>query len=322
MGDGSRLVDHLPLDAPWGLAIDPSSRCNYSCRFCPTGTSGPDDPRQRGTMSFETFKHIIDGLASDGIVVRSLKLWKDGEPLLNEDLPRFIRYAKEAGVTEEVRVNTNGSLLDTMAAQLVDAGLDWIMVSYTSPNDEVFREYSGGAFAEKVERNVALLREIRGDRPRPHIAVKICRFPAITDADVEEFKRRFAGIADELIVHEDPMNWDNTGEQDFTLGKVAERERPRMACPYPWYELNVNSDASVSICPVDWSLGTVVGDATQETIGAIWNGERLAELRRMFVTRDFSAHPVCGECTYYHRHDDDIDEFVLRDAARPAQDGE
>lgn len=262
-------------------------------------------------MPLELFKRIVDGLAADGIVVRSLKLWKDGEPLLNPDLPRFVRYAKDAGVAQEIRVNTNGTLLDRMARELIDAGLDYLLVSYVSPDERVYRDYTGSAAQAKVAENVAEFRRLRGNSPSPTIAAKICRFPAVSDEDVASFVSLFDGVADEVIVHEEPINWDDSFDSDLTLGGGRSERPVKRACPYPWYELNVNANGEVSVCPVDWSHGTIVGDVHEQTISEIWQGEPLARLRMMFAQRRFDAHPVCGKCTYYLAHEDDIDGFVL-----------
>jgi MoaA/NifB/PqqE/SkfB family radical SAM enzyme len=265
-------------------------------------------------MPLSLFKKIVDDVARMDGHLKALKLWKDGEPLLNPELPAFIRYAKEKNIADEIRMTTNGALLHRMAKELIATDIDWIMVSYLAPRDEIYALHTNNAAHRgQVRRNVELLRNLRDKKSssKTHIAVKMCHLPYITPQDIQIFRAEFGGIADELVLHEQPMNWDNSHGKDLTMGAAKGHLLEKKVCPFAWYELNINFNGEASICPVDWSFKTIVGDARTQTVGDIWNGERLRRFRSMWVTGDISSHPVCGKCTYYHGHEDNIDEFVL-----------
>ena len=92
------LGEVAPIGTPFVLIVDPASSCNFKCRFCPTGDLEliKSTGRYQGAMEFETFKKIIDDLQAFSKPVKVLRLYKEGEPLMNKRLPEMIRYARQS----------------------------------------------------------------------------------------------------------------------------------------------------------------------------------------------------------------------------------
>ena len=93
----TKLDKVIPLSTPFIINVDPSDKCNFQCKFCPTGdrvlmrnTPG----RNFGTMSLDLFKKIVDDICDFEQPIKVLRLYKDGEPLLNKNFGEMIRYAK------------------------------------------------------------------------------------------------------------------------------------------------------------------------------------------------------------------------------------
>jgi hypothetical protein len=88
-----------PLGTPFVLIVDPASHCNFKCRFCPTGDLEliKATGRYQGSMAFDTFKKIIDDLQEFPEPVRVLRLYKEGEPLMNKRFADMVRYARGSG---------------------------------------------------------------------------------------------------------------------------------------------------------------------------------------------------------------------------------
>jgi len=312
----TKLIDMLPLANPLALAIDPVNLCNFRCKFCPTGTELGRNNRPNGIMKLEVFKKIINDLAQAKVKIKALKLWKDGEPLLHKQLPEMIAYAKKMDVCEQTRITTNGTLLDRFGEKIIKAGLDWIMISYLSPRKEEYIKHSGTLKdpQNKILENVIQLSKAkkRLNSKTPHIAVKMCNFPHVTKEDIKKLHDDFGPFVDEIQIHEEPMNWDGNHESDFTMGNDLQKIQKNKVCSYAWYQLNINWNGQVSICAVDWSFKTIVGDASKESIVDIWNGEKLRNFREMFSKQKHKAHPACGTCSYYFDHKDNIDRFALK----------
>lgn len=309
-----RLIDLLPLENPLAIAIDPSNLCNFHCEFCPTGDKLLTKLRPNGIMPLELFKKIIDDVSDMGVKLKALKLWKDGEPFVNKDIIKFIEYAQKKGVAEQIRITSNGALLDRFAQPLVDVGLDWLMISFLSLNEEIYLRHSGrGKMREIIFNNVRILRELRDKRKsqKPYIAIKMCKFPYVTQQEIASFKDQFELFVDEIVLHEEPMDWDSSHHKDLTLGAGVQRLRPKKVCPFAWYQVNINFNGEVSICPVDWSFKTIIGDVSKEHFADIWRGKKMQDFRAMWAKQELFKNPVCEKCTYYFHHGDNIDDFVL-----------
>jgi len=128
---------------PRSVTIFPSEKCNLRCLYCHSR-----ELHKGGIMSFETFKGIIDEL--NELNVGFVAFEGGGEPLLNKDLGKFIRYCKELGMG--VGVITNGTVY------IPELKLcDWVRVSLDVPDREVFKKIKGVDAYEKVLKTIKRL---------------------------------------------------------------------------------------------------------------------------------------------------------------------
>jgi hypothetical protein len=126
----------------------------------------------------------------------------------------------------------------------------------------------------------------------------------LSEAEKAGFIADFAPISDSWNI-ESIQGWSRMQIHDFTLGIHAETgvdgviaKKERLVCPEPFGKLAINFDGSASVCCADWSHGTIVGDASVESIGEIWNGDRLAAFRRRHLRGQRAAIPACSSCDY------------------------
>ena len=126
-----------------------------------------------------------------------------------------------------------------------------------------------------------------------------------TDEEKEKFFNDFGGIADEIYIDE-VMGWSDSGRFDFTLGRSPEvgmtRRTPiktdRLVCSQPFYTLAVNFNGVVSVCCVDWTMNTVVGDCRTQSLHTIWNGPSLNQFRLMHLRGQREQNRACSNCQY------------------------
>jgi MoaA/NifB/PqqE/SkfB family radical SAM enzyme len=128
----TKLEKVIPLDTPLVVFVDPSDACNFKCRFCPT--SDRDLMKAVGRpwkqLSFDLFTKIADDMLAFPNKVEVLRLYKDGEPLLNKRLVDMIKYAKDIGASNRIDTTTNASLLNKEKGRAIaNAGLDRINIS-------------------------------------------------------------------------------------------------------------------------------------------------------------------------------------------------
>ncbi len=149
---------------PNAVCIKLTNACNLRCRMCGQPREGcrPGDPKYAPKEFFlqsvplETFTRLLDEIAS---VKPNLYLW-GGEPFLYKDLLELVRRAKARKLT--VQINTNGLLLAAHAAEIVESGLDDLIVSVDGP-EEVHDTVRGrtGTFRRMQEGVAAVIEQKR-----------------------------------------------------------------------------------------------------------------------------------------------------------------
>src|SRR5258708_7606557 len=131
---------------PRSIYIEPTSRCNELCQQCPRTLLSREEDRD---LTFDQFRFIVDQFP----VLERVVLHGLGEPLLNKDLPRMIRYLKGRGTY--VLFNSNGILLNTRRGQeLIDAGLDEYRLSMDGATRETYARVRGVDAFDKIWRNI------------------------------------------------------------------------------------------------------------------------------------------------------------------------
>jgi len=78
-------------------------------------------------------------------------------------------------------------------------------------------------------------------------------------------------------------------------------------CPFPFYSLIFNADASVVVCCFDHMRRTKIGDITKSTVKEIWNSKELRDFRIMNLTNNRKRNAFCANCQHLHFLPDNID---------------
>ncbi len=332
----SSLNEMLPLPAPLGLCIEPTNRCNMSCRFCPKHLDEfPEVVGGLRFIDFTLFEKVIHDVKSMGCQLVNLNLYGDGEPFLHKRLLDMIRYAAKMQVAKNIIVTSNGSAINEKNAEaLLDSGLTHLRVSIYGVDENFHRHITGSNITPvQVHANIERLRKMRDARGNqlPNIYVKMIG-TSETHSQIDQFRAMYSGLADEVNV-ENPINWNGYNGNDlvgaldpehtFDLTTVqgwhaqkGQPNRQKQVCTTPFLSLNVKSDGVVTICIVDWNKGTAVGDITMESLAEIWHGERLRDFRRMHIENRRSENPSCKNCMVLHNSPDNIDDIAQTDPDR------
>jgi tungsten cofactor oxidoreducase radical SAM maturase len=148
------LILHPRLPDARKLYIEPTTACNLRCRTCIRHIWEDAE----APMTMETFQRIVDSLeALPGL--RRVVFTGYGEPLVHPHLLEMIRAVRERGLA--VTVGSNGLLLEAHIAQeLVDLGVDRLVVSLDGVRPETFAGVRGALLAQVLE-NLRTLNEIK-----------------------------------------------------------------------------------------------------------------------------------------------------------------
>jgi len=307
------LRDHLPLRMPVSIMIDPSNVCNFRCSFCTTSDNEllKKFERPKGMMDYDLYRKIIDDISNlkekTNSHPKTLLLYKDGEPLLNKNIDQMITYAKKKAVVDHVVVTTNASLLnEEMTNRLLLSDLDILRISIQSLSQENFQKITKTKFdTKKIKENIAHFYSERNKlNKKTKITISYIDCEKVERPIIDNFVKEYSLISDSVMIK--PINgWTRSEVSDWSLGVVRQRKKEPIVCADPFSRLSINFDGSVSICCVDWSHGTVVGNFKNQNLDEIWNGKKLSNFRILHLKGQRAKIGPCANCDYIKDKDEE-----------------
>ena len=309
--DRKPLQDVVPLDTPLSCYIEPSNVCNIHCQFCPTGY--PDliksVNRAAGVMTANTFRKVVSDLASFPRKISTINIYKDGESLVNKNLPDMAKALRP--YCDKLYIKTNGLLLTPeLSDRLVASGLDMIGISVIAPHAEGYKRVAwANVDYDKFVGNIRYLFE---HRVNTKIYIKMANVN-FSEAEIAKFYADFEPISDYIAV-ENLHGWSRTDLKDFTLGTHPDSfdgvpNSVRVACAWPLYQMTVNWNGTVQPCNEDWSWVNVMGDIHEQTLKEIWNGDKFVAFRKMQLRGERFANKACGSCWQTMSCLDNVDPY-------------
>lgn len=147
----SFALSHLGIvrlrSMPTFVSVEPAAICQLRCPQCPVGQHAGRSTHDGAMMlSMDMLVRIVDEVKR---YAHTMQFYFQGEPLLNRDLPQMIRYAHEAGLYTIVSTNAQ-ALTPDLARELVQAGLNRIIVSIDGFTEETYSAYRVGGSLDKA----------------------------------------------------------------------------------------------------------------------------------------------------------------------------
>lgn len=310
----TKLETVIPLSTPFVIFVDPADSCNFKCSFCPTGDIEliKKVGRPFKVMNFELYKKIIDDICEFDKPIKVLRLYKDGEPLLNKKLPEMIKYAKDKACAQKIDTTTNASLLtNEMSLKLIEAGLDRINISIEGVNKEQYKSFSKVDIDfEKLVENIKFFYE---NKKQCEVLVKI-NGDTLSENEKQLFLDTFGNHCDNIFIEHIMSCWPEFDIKEvkvnYEFGIYGQEIKEVSVCPYPFYSFSINSDGSASTCFLDWSRKLIIGDAKNQSVKSIWFGNEMQTYYKMFLEGRRKEHPVCKDCGQLtHGMPDNIDDY-------------
>lgn len=305
---------------PFRLYIEPTTRCNLECQMCYFPTS--ERPKQ--DLSFNNFLKILDHFP----YLQDLQLQGIGEPLLNPDIFRMIKYAK----TRRIRVGsfTNAALINPdMSEKIASSGLDWLNLSLDGANSNTYEIIRKGARFEEVIKNIKNLTEIKR---RKNIQISIW-FTAMKTNVLE--LPAIIGLAKRLgikkVVAQGIHFWGSDFCRDYLkkdslledidlarktfiqATKEARRlkvkldfrpryfkKRTKRICRWPWVSCFITVEGFVTPCCVQGSDPEIInfGNIFEKDFAEMWNGPQYQDFRRRLKNKHLPE--ICRDCPGYY----------------------
>ena len=132
----------------WGLPIsisfEPTTSCNLRCPECPSGLR--EFSRPTGMLQSSFFEKTIDEIHKELLY---LVFYFQGEPYLNPDFLKMVKYAHQKGIYTATSTNAH-YLTEEKAKATIESGLDRLIISIDGTTQDVYQQYRVGGKLDKV----------------------------------------------------------------------------------------------------------------------------------------------------------------------------
>ncbi|MFH1570464.1 MAG: radical SAM protein [Gemmatimonadota bacterium] len=295
---------------PFMMMVEPTNLCNLHCPLCPSGNGQMTRPR--GSMELEAFQRLVDE-AGEHLIL--LMLWNQGEPFINKQLLEMVRYARQHRIP--TMTSTNGHFVRTLeeARQVVESGLDEIIISFDGVDQETYARYRVGGRLECVIAGARLLTEAKRDlnSGTPLVSLQFIVFRHNED-DLAAAQRLAHELGADRFLVKTAQTYD-VAESALFLPETERYRRyersagdellvkgqPARGCKVLWYSTMVNWNGAVAPCCFDKDVDFEMGVAMDGTaFGQIWRSRAYMDFRGQLL-RDRRGVDMCRNCSEGYR---------------------
>lgn len=291
-------MEYTPIaPLPRQLVLETVSVCNLRCPSCHLGDGKIDRSKKGNTafMSVPLFDKICNEVR-DSVKYTYLHLW--GEPTLHKDLDYFIRKTKEFSA---VQMTTHGMFIDEKMADSISL-CDDIAVSIDGLDQETYEKYRVRGDFDRAMNGLKLLAKrcpkkviwtfivFSHNEHQIDLAQKIAN-----DLGIQIGFKPAYFINDNVKKEMLPKNkdyWRITVNSDGDAAHIMKRK----ACREFWETIYVIPNGDVVTCCYDFNAQMVMGNANNNTIPEIWNGQGYLDLRKEHLLGNLSN--LCAKHCY------------------------
>lgn len=223
------LFDHIEIET--------INRCNGNCSFCPV--SRKKDPRVKAVMTTELFQKIVAQLAKINYSGR-FTTFSNNEPLLDDRLIEFNRYAREKLPNARMHLFTNGTLLTI----------------------------------DKFIALINILDELIIDNYQQELKlIKPCQ-------EIEAYCKEHPELCKKVTIVLRKPNEILTSRGGNAPNRKQIPDYSKDRCILPFRQMIVRPDGKVSLCCNDAIGKYTLGDLNQESLLDVWYGPKFQMVRK------------------------------------------
>ena len=239
--------------------------CNRRCAFCPISDPTIFSSRKEGIelSDYEKVLSDLEAIDYSGVILWSMF----SEPTLHKDLSLLVQITKRVLPNVSLQLTSNGDWFrhnEDKFRELFDLGIDRVNLSlYDGPEQTV-------EFSEMRRRcglttnQVKLRRRYWADG---NFGITISNRTGLVDSNAYRDKS------------ESPIT-------NLPLNKT---------CYYPFYQVGIDYQGDVLLCPHDWSKKLIAGNAFKGNLWEIWKGPHFRRARKNLAAANRSF-PPCQTC--------------------------
>ncbi|MCP4613467.1 MAG: radical SAM protein [Planctomycetes bacterium] len=269
---------------PIHIDIELSSYCQLKCPMC-FRFHRPIE--KQGNMRFDIFKKIIDEISGR---VYSIKFTGRGEPLINNEFPKFIEYLKDKQFGE-IAIITNGQLMDEEKMRcMIDNSIDRVALSIDGLREE-YEKIRNPIKYEEIIGIVSQLYQLRREKGRQKPLIRIQSVKTSIKKE-NEFLKIWEPISDEILFLE---------YKDYSQ-EAGEKPQAAYRCPLLYQRLMIHWDGTVPMCINDEYEDSVMGNILEKSVHEIWREGQFKEARDIHqkALRD-RVYENCSRCALHRK---------------------
>jgi len=292
-------VSNTRQGSPYPITVNIGLRdaCNLRCPHC-YRQHNPEQYTVNRLTKAEAF-NLIDQCAAMG--TPAILFGTASEHFTHPDAVEILAYACSKPELLDIFLATNALMLDEAKIEaLLAMRLTRITVSIDAVTPETYAKVRGGDY-DRLLRNLNHLLNRRAElgKKLPVLRVTFVSYN-LNSHEQDEFSRLWLNRADITDIQKIMDIRIINDLQDATV--------ERLDCAYPWNMLYVRWDGEVFPCCCDFGKHITVGNIHQQSLEQIWNGPRMAELRRTMTTP--GEYPkACVNCVSSLGSENPIDEL-------------
>jgi radical SAM protein with 4Fe4S-binding SPASM domain len=297
------LSGKIEREFPIHLDIELNPSCNLMCPMCVISAETNPKSSKKHWMPFDEYCKLVDEGMLKGL--KSLQLNNINEPLIRKDLPRFVAYARDAGVLD-IMLSTNGTALTkSVARRLIEAGLTKISVSLDATTKKTYDKIRVGGDFDKVMNNCHGFLELRQQMGLnlPLFKVTFVSSP-INEGEKDEFIAYWQDRADLIAIQNlnnpfDDDLWEKTRDY-FALEPIAVQTVERI-CPHPFQRMTIQADGEALLCCNLRGPELPLGNVIDKGLSAVYNNELAKSYRRLHAEGQYAEIETCRKCMQFSK---------------------
>jgi len=233
-----------------------------------------------------------------------MQFYFQGEPLLHNDLPRMIREAHEAGLYTIVSTNAQ-AMTEGMAEDLIQAGLDRIIVSMDGLTDASYNAYRIGGSLAQCQHALAHLREAK-NRLHGRTTIELqCLRLRTNEGEWDDYTRAYKRLGADRLVFKSAQLYDYADGHPLMPsdsrysryvkgadGHYHRRPRPHR-CLRVWSGAVITTSGEVLPCCYDKAHAYAYGNMMQRPVEELFCNDKAIAFRRAALREE---PDICKEC--------------------------
>jgi len=290
---------------PISISFEPTTSCNLRCPECPSGLRSFTRPT--GMLGNNFFEQTVDQLSPDLLY---LIFYFQGEPYLNPDFLKMVRYASSKGIYTATSTNAH-YLTDDNARKTVESGLDRLIVSIDGTTQDVYQQYRIGGKLNKViegTKNIVAWKKKLNSRtpfiffqflvvkPNEHQVGDIQKLAKECGVDQVRFKTAqvydYKNDPNRLI----PATQKFSRYKKDSKGEYQLKNSLANHCWRLWHATVITWDGLVVPCCFDKDAQHTLGDLKGKPFKEIWQHSDYVKFRKQ-ILQSRSNIDICANCS-------------------------